>query len=95
MSSTDEEKEYEEDEEGDKEEEEVEGEEEEKEKHGEEKKKEEVAEEEQKGSREDRDYAFRLGIFQRAVVKLKVRLRGCFNIKEKYFSRWVSTNLSF
>ena len=70
----------------------MDGEEEEKEKQWEEKKK-EVAEEERKGSQEDRDYVFRLGIFQKAEVKLKVRLGGCFNVKEKYFSRWVSTNL--
>ena len=71
----------------------MDGEEEEKEKQQEEKKKEDVAEEEQKGSQEDRDYVFHLGMFQKAVVKLKDRLRGCFNIKEKYFSRWVSTDL--
>ena len=45
-----------------------------------------MAEEEQKRSQDDRHYVFRLGIFQKAVVKLKVRLRGCFNIKEKYYS---------
>lgn len=53
-------------------------EEEKKEKQGEKKKKEEVAKEEQEGSREDRGYVF-ASIFQKAVVKLKVRLRGCFN----------------
>ena len=52
-----------------------------------------MAEEERKGSQEDRDYVFLLGIFQKAEVKLKVRLGGCFNVQEKYFSRWVSTNL--